>query len=256
MLLLLTTILLLGSRQFMLAFLSPDPEDQAAAPPAAAPVPRPAPRPLTQGLAVSLVLGVAVVVRLVLTPAPGGPAPRPDFLQGLAVPAAERQVTEQALTPVEVATLKPDSALVREYRRPTEPPVQLLVVAGSRPESVHSPRSCLAGGGWERLTDDVVNLPLAQGKLATNRTLLSQGRDQLLVTYFFTDGHYSTPHLASFQAYSLLQRLRARVPLHALVRVAVPVAGDARAAARLSDEFAQSALPAVLQRLREAQKLQ
>ena len=252
-LVLLCTLLLLGIRALLLNFAPPPPVSTEAEGVAVSPNAKATHLPLRRALAAMAALVVALVARPLFASTAHRDQPGQDFLRGLAFPAGERVATEQGLTPIEQATLRPDSALVRQYQRPGEPPIQLVVIAGRDPECVHSPRSCLAGGGWERMSERVQSVSTAGGAVATNRTLLFQGQEQLLVTYFFSDGSFSTPHLAAFQAHSLIQRLQLRAPLHALIRVAVPVAGDVRAAERLTDEFAQSAFPAVLHRLREAQ---
>jgi EpsI family protein len=251
-LVMLCTLLLLGIRALLLSLAPPSPPT-GETPPPSQPVIRPRVQfPLGRALVAMAALVVAMAVRPLFASTAQQGRTGQDFLRDLTFPAGERQVTEQGLTPIEQATLRPDSALVRQYQRPGEPPIQLVVIAGRGPECVHSPRSCLAGGGWERMSERVHGVEVPDGTVATNRALLFQGRDQLLVTYFFTDGRYSTPHLAAFQAHSLFQRLRLRAPMHALIRVAVPVTGNAREAERLTDEFARSAFPAVLQRLREA----
>jgi len=81
--------------------------------------------------------------------------------------------------------------------------------------------------------------------------MMRQGH-QLLVTYFFTDGEYATPSLLRFQGVQLLKRFEARVPLGALVRVSVPVRTNVKEAAALSDDFARTAVPPVLAKLRQA----
>ncbi len=57
-------------------------------------------------------------------------------------------------------------------------------------ESVHSPRSCLPGGGWKIEAIDQVTLPTASHRgraLRVNRVLISQGDQRELVYYWFQE---------------------------------------------------------------------
>lgn len=74
----------------------------------------------------------------------------------------------------------------------------------------------------------------------------------MLVTYFFTDGDFSTRELVHYQWDQMLKRLRGEPPMGALVRIIVPVHSDRKAAERFSDDFAREMLPEILKSIRAA----
>src|SRR5262249_49325967 len=86
----------------------------------------------------------------------------------------------------------------------------------------------------------------------TNHVLMANKEQQLLATFFYTDGRHSSPSLAAFKSVQLLKRFRRELPLAAMVRIIVPVQTDVAAAEQTTEEFAEATLPAVLARLRQA----
>lgn len=175
-----------------------------------------------------------------------------DLFQKAGVQFRDWKPTEQKLTASEQELLQPDAVLIRRFESGKGAAAEIAVVAGHRKQSVHTPGFCMAGGGWEVMSRRECSLPLADGPVPATRALMLRNGSQLLVTYFFTDGRYSTPNLMKFQGMQLVRRLQARVPLGALVRIIVPVGKDPLAAEKLADEFAQSTVPPVLKSLREA----
>jgi EpsI family protein len=130
--------------------------------------------------------------------------------------------------------------------------VELIVVAGHKKRTVHTPGYCMPGDGWEVLTQVPHRMKVAGRPVPAMRSLMVKDRDRLLVTYFFTDGAYSTNNLLRFQGHQLVKRVRRVLPIGALVRMTVPVSTTPEAAGRLTDDFAARALPGVLQRLEQA----
>lgn len=175
-----------------------------------------------------------------------------DFLSTLRVPFRGWGTSEAHLTPVERGMLQPDSVLIRRYRAPDGRMVELAVIAGHRKRSIHTPSFCMTGGGWETLTQQSVHLSVPGGDVPATRALMSKGGSPILMTYFFTDGDYSSAGLLPFQGRQFLSRFRAQLPVGALVRVIVPVGRDAGAAEKLSDDFARTVLPPVMSALRNA----
>jgi len=178
-----------------------------------------------------------------------------DLFQRAGIQFRDWKPVDQKLTAAEQELLQPDAVLIRRFEGRNGAGAEIAVVAGHRKQSVHTPGFCMAGGGWELMSQREYNLPLQGGAVPVTRAIMMRNGAQLLVTYFFTDGRYSTPNLMKFQGVQLVRRLQARVPLGALVRIIVPVGKHPEEAEKLADEFAQSTLPPVLQSLREA-KLQ
>jgi EpsI family protein len=124
------------------------------------------------------------------------------------------------------------------------------VVMGHRKRTVHTPTLCMTGGGWEVLSQRYFDLPLPGRTVHAARQLMTREGNLVLMTYFFTDGDFSSPSLAHFQTVQLFERLRSSVPLGALVRTIVPVGKDQVAAEALADAFDIATIPGVLQSLR------
>lgn len=178
-----------------------------------------------------------------------------DLFQQANVQFRDWKPIDQKLTAAEQELLQPDAVLIRRFEGGKGAGAEIAVVAGHRKQSIHTPGFCMTGGGWELMSQRECSLPLANGPIPATRALMMRNGAQLLVTYFFTDGRYSTPNLMKFQGAQLVRRLQAQVPLGALVRIIVPVGKHPADAEKLADEFAQTTVPPVLQRLREA-KLQ
>ena len=55
----------------------------------------------------------------------------------------------------------------------------------SRGKSMHSPKNCLPGAGWEVLRDGTATVRAADGPHVVNRYLLKNGADQAVVYYWY-----------------------------------------------------------------------
>jgi EpsI family protein len=179
----------------------------------------------------------------------------PKFLERLDLPFRGWDTKAQALTPTELDLLEPDAVLARQYSSRTSNQVaQLVIIAGHRKKSIHTPAYCMAGAGWETASRDTAAIRLADTTIHASRMLMmnSETKQRMLVTFFFTDGDFSTDSLPRFQAVELFKRFRSSVPVGALVRIEVPVTGSQEAAEKLSDEFAADVVPPVISELAKA----
>jgi EpsI family protein len=178
----------------------------------------------------------------------------PDYLKDLSLPFRDWSVTSETLSPHEYELLVPDAVLLRQYRslEGTEE-ASLAVLAGHRKQTVHTPAFCMAGGGWNTVSESEVTLNLSPASVNATRALMECRGQQLLVTYFFSDGTNSTRSLPQFQFGQFFRRLRGTVPQGALVRVMVPIQRDRSSAEQLSDSFIQSVVPDLLTKIRDAQ---
>ena len=188
---------------------------------------------------------------------------RTDFLRPLPLPFRDWKTSDLPISDREKELLRPDAVLVRRYTPRAGGPVatpyvELAVVAGHRKQTVHTPAFCMAGGGWETVSGGEAELPSgAAGAEPVHavQTLMARGHAQLLATYYFTDGEFSTRSLVQYQGLQVLKRFRSEPPLGALVRITVPVGeGGADAARKTTEEFARTVLPDVMRTLREARR--
>jgi exosortase D (VPLPA-CTERM-specific) len=111
-----------------------------------------------------------------------------EFPLSLAGWTGRRQIMDQQY----IDTLKFDDYLLADYvREGARSPVNVYsayYASQRKGESIHSPRSCIPGGGWEIRAHEVVALNgvVANGNpLAVNRLLIQKGEDRQLVYYWF-----------------------------------------------------------------------
>jgi EpsI family protein len=87
--------------------------------------------------------------------------------------------------------LKLDDYLLADFNDGTGSPVNLYIAyynSQRKGEAVHSPRSCLPGGGWQLVDFDQRTLKgvTIEGRaLRVNRTLIELGNERELVYYWF-----------------------------------------------------------------------
>jgi EpsI family protein len=176
-----------------------------------------------------------------------------DCLRGLSLPFRDWTTQEQELSAHERDLLVPDSVLLRQYHSPNnKEEVGIAVIAGHRKQTVHTPAFCMAGGGWNTVSESNLKIALGSENVEAVRAVMDSEGRRILVTYFFTDGAHSRRSLPAFQFEQLLQRLRGKPASGALVRILTPILSDRTRAERLSDEFATTVLPKLLAQLREA----
>ncbi|MCW3098151.1 MAG: hypothetical protein JWL77_3769 [Chthonomonadaceae bacterium] len=169
-----------------------------------------------------------------------------DMLTHLSLPFRDWKATDTVITKGEWNELEPDAALIRHYKSPQNEDAELTVVVGHRKRSVHTPTLCMNGGGWDILSQRYLDLPIPGRKVHAVRQLMTRQGKRIYMTYFFTDGDFCSPSLAQFQTVQLMKRLKATIPLGALVRTILPVGDDLADADELSNAFAAATIPEVL----------
>lgn len=77
----------------------------------------------------------------------------------------------------------------RIYFHPTDPPVQLYVgyYASQRTgDTIHSPKNCLPGSGWEPIYAGYTTIPLAESRqIIVNDYVIQQDQNKQLVFYWY-----------------------------------------------------------------------
>lgn len=171
-----------------------------------------------------------------------------------AVPAswqdyASRDVT---LSDDEIRVAGVTNYLSRVFQRPdttgNKPPFFLYVGYYDRQTSgrtIHSPKNCLPGAGWEPLTSTVEVVETPAGPITVNRYLIQKGREQALVLYWY-QGRGRVEHNEYLVKWDLLRdaALRRRSE-EALVRIVVPVRSGEAESLRLAEEAAATIVPAL-----------
>ena len=169
-----------------------------------------------------------------------------EVLQQLSLPFRDWKSVDSNIEKLDWEILEPDAALVRRYVSADNQAAELTVVMGHRKKTVHTPTLCMSGGGWEVVSQRYIDLPLPGRKVHAVRQVMTHEGQRVAMTYFFTDGDFCSPSLAQFQTVQLVKRLKATVPLGALVRTIVPIKGDSADSDSLSDEFAAATIPGIL----------
>ncbi len=112
-------------------------------------------------------------------------------------------------------------------------------------KTIHSPKNCLPGAGWEALTNQRVAITTPQGPITVNRYLLQNKQQRALVLYWY-QGRGRVEANEYRVKWDLLRdsALRGRSD-EALVRVIVPVTGSEQEAFKLASRVASEMVPAV-----------
>jgi EpsI family protein len=115
----------------------------------------------------------------------------------------------------------------------------------SQGHTIHSPKNCLPGSGWEPLTAAKETVATAMGPVHVNRYLIANGASHALVLYWY-QGRGRTESNEYVVKWNLLrdQALRGRSD-EALVRVIVPVESSEAVAHQKAVQMARVLAPSV-----------
>lgn len=115
----------------------------------------------------------------------------------------------------------------------------------SRGRTIHSPKNCLPGAGWEALTSTTREIELGDRSVTVSQYLIKRKDERALVLYWY-QGRGRVEANEYRVKYDLLRdsALRGRSD-EALVRLVVPVTETEDAAARIAEAAAKEIVPAV-----------
>jgi EpsI family protein len=135
----------------------------------------------------------------------------------------------------------------RIYFRPTEPPVQLYIgyYATQRTgETMHSPRNCLPGAGWEPISAGYVTIPLMTARqIIVNDYIIQKDLSKQMVLYWYQGRGRVIASEYAGKFWTVADAISRNRTDGALVRLVTPMDdGEARAQTRLVS-FAQSLFP-------------
>jgi EpsI family protein len=157
--------------------------------------------------------------------------------------------TRESMEAIYSDTLLLDDYLLANYTDSSERSANLYISwydSQRKGEAVHSPRSCLPGGGWQMRDFGQRDLPAAPGgrPLRVNRTVIELGNDRQLVYYWFQQRGRDVTNEFAVKWYLFWDALTRHRTDGAMVRLIAPLpagAGEASADARLTDLAAQVA---------------
>jgi EpsI family protein len=195
-----------------------------------------------------LLLGSAVAINLY---SHGRPVPLRQQFQTFPTEIGAWTGEDVKIDPRVVKILRADQLLLREYRAAGQPPLSLFVAyyqSQRQGATVHSPKHCLPGAGWEPVEAGRMTLPGQGGRpQVVNRYIVQKGMDRLLVLYWYQmHGRIIASEYAG-KIYLVWDALRLNRTDGALVRVMVPISGQESGAERVARDFIREMTP-VLQR--------
>lgn len=145
--------------------------------------------PLAGFLPAVVLLG-GLVGRLWIQPTERTELERP--LEDFPVEVVNYRATDTLSIPeAQLAVLDPDVYLVREYRRPNDEQFELFVAYYGqqlRGSTIHSPRNCLPGGGWEPVRHDRVPVGTGRDTSKVNRYVIQNAGGQRALVYYWYQG--------------------------------------------------------------------
>lgn len=209
------------------------------------------PRRYLLGFAPALLLGLGVVSTLGVNQQRAMPLRTP--LDSV-IPRTIGSYTgrDVLLSTNEEAVAGMDDYLMRNYASDTHLGFSLYVgyyERQMRGRTIHSPKNCLPGGGWDALASGEIQIKTLVGTARVNRYLLQKGRERALVLYWY-QGRGRVAWNEYMVKWDLLRDAAvSRRTEEALVRVVVPVIGDQDAALDVATATAQQLIPAVAEAL-------
>jgi EpsI family protein len=142
--------------------------------------------------------------------------------------------------------LRADETLTRTYRHASGQGIASLFVAYFRSQRTgvnpHSPKNCLPGSGWYPVESGVLSFEVGgrTHPVRVNRYIVAKGDSKSLVLYWYQTRDRVIASEYAAKVYLVADALRYNRTDTALVRIAVPVAGDGvEAATRLALDFAR-----------------
>lgn len=150
----------------------------------------------------------------------------PDTLAGLAG-------TDVEVTEAEIAAAGVSNFVFRTYQDPAAEDPAFSLYVGYYPEqrqgqTIHSPKNCLPGAGWEALESEplTVDRPGGLSPVKINRFLVAN-REERAVVYYWYQGRGRTESNEYRVKLDLIKDAAiSRRTEEALVRIVVPVEGD------------------------------
>lgn len=158
---------------------------------------------------------------------------------------------DRALDPAELAANGASDYLFRFFGNASAPE-QMSVYVGfyahqRNGKTIHSPKNCLPGSGWEPLSAEVRQVNVPGGSVPINRYMLAQRGERALVYYWY-QGRGRVAASEYQVKWELLRdaALTGRTE-EAMVRIVVPLgaAMDDATADRLADETVRRMVPAL-----------
>ena len=111
-------------------------------------------------------------------------------------------------------------------------------------QTIHSPKNCLPGAGWQPLESRRLTIPVAgSAPLVVNEYLVARGTDRVLVLYWYQERGRDIASEYAAKFWLTVDALTRDRTDGALVRVTTPIDGNFARAERRSVGFVQAIFP-------------
>lgn len=146
----------------------------------------------------------------------------------------------------ELQVVRVDDHLSRVYSNPGTPPVYLYIgYYGSQRagETLHTPRNCLPGSGWQPVTAAEVDLRLPSGQRGTgNFYVVEKGPERQVVLYWYQAHGRVVANEYRAKLYTVLDAIRLNRTDATLVKISTPIRHDEAKARERTLAFATQVL--------------
>ncbi|MDR3764612.1 MAG: EpsI family protein [Acidobacteriota bacterium] len=199
----------------------------------------------------SAVLLLAAAAAITLLPRPEAELKTPRFS---AIPVALGTLRAEDV-PIEERMVKAanvDHYLNRVYRGPDgDAGLYVGYYRSQRAgDSVHSPKNCLPGGGWQAVRAGRIALPLANGaRPQVNLYLVENAGERIVVLYWYQSHGEITASEYAAKLHTMRDAILYRRTDTALVRITVPIEGGEDEATRKALDFSALVAPYLNQAL-------
>lgn len=147
--------------------------------------------------------------------------------------------------------LKADDTLTRIFRDSRTGSAITLYIAFFKTQrsgvAPHSPKNCLPGNGWVPESEATAMLPVdgQSEPINVNRFLVQKGEEKVATIYWYQSRNRTVASEYKAKAYVIRDAIALNRTDTALVRVTVPVHGNAQEAWAVADDFVKRSFPAI-----------
>lgn len=180
----------------------------------------------TTRIVIVLILLAVLIVYTYLLRYRDAESPLPPDLAGIPTAIGEYESTDAFQPSEALRLLGADATLFRSYRNADGHTIWLFLgYFGAQQENsqIHSPKHCYPGAGWDIVEEGTLRLGLADTEASVKRLLISDGRQQREVVYWFdTRGGVITNEFA-LKWYQMKSALMQRPQAAAFIRFSAEV---------------------------------
>ena len=155
--------------------------------------------------------------------------------------------TDMVVSDAELEVAGVSSYVMRSYAASAAPGIGAFTLyvgyydQQTQGKTIHSPKNCLPGAGWDALQSEVVTIAGPHGPMTVNRYLLQREDQRALVLYWYQGRGRIEANEYVVKANLLRDSALYGRSEEALVRIVVPLTGDAEDAVRTGERIARSA---------------